>query len=136
TVWNGIDYQNLKFLDKVSARKTILSRLNPIPYTPNPHTPWIGSLGRLVKEKDYATFIQAASLVPNPHVFFFIIGNGYEEKSLTAQITGLKLQNRFFLVPSLKEASSYLSAFDIFTLTSRKEGLPYSLLEAMAEGLP
>jgi glycosyltransferase involved in cell wall biosynthesis len=46
------------------------------------------------------------------------------------------LENRVFLVGFLENAKEYLKAFDIFTLTSIKEGLPYTILEAGLAGLP
>jgi glycosyltransferase involved in cell wall biosynthesis len=131
-ITNGIAYENLAFLGKVSARRELTTKLG-VRGSLN-DMPWIGSIGRLTKEKDYATFIQALHEVP--HAYGFIIGEGSEKEKLTAEIARLEMTDRFFIVTPTNEDALYLKAFDIFTLTSIKEGLPYALLEAMGAGLP
>ena len=51
-------------------------------------------------------------------------------------IKNYKLDDKIILPGSIPDASKYLPAFDIFVLPSTKEGFPYTLLEAMAAGLP
>jgi glycosyltransferase involved in cell wall biosynthesis len=65
-----------------------------------------------------------------------IIGTGEEKEKLEKQIKDLRLENRVFLVGFVENASWYLKAFDIFVLSSVKEGLPYVLIEAGFAGLP
>lgn len=125
-IHNGID-PNIKFLDQEAARKEILKN-------PRPNFPWIGSIGRLTKEKNYETLIRAAALVPN--AYFFIIGTGPKREALNKQLTTYNLQQRVFLIDPTGEDAKYLKAFDIFVMSSVKEGMPYVLLEAMAAGLP
>ncbi len=133
---NGIDYTNLHFLDKVSARTEILKRF-PLPVA-NYQLPvtgvWIGSIGRLVKEKDYGTFIRAATQIPN--AYFFIIGAGTEQKKLQVLCSTFPVSDRMFFVPPTGTDARILKAFDLFVLSSIKEGLPYTLLEAMAAQVP
>lgn len=133
TIHNGID-PKMEFLDKDTAKKELIKKLSIINYQLSITKPWIGSIGRLVKEKDYSTLIQAATLVPD--AYFFIIGGGYELKNLQLATYNLKLQKRIFFVQPTGDDAKYLKAFDIFTMSSIKEGLPYILLEAMAAGLP
>ena len=133
TVHNGID-PNMKFLDKVEAKKELIKKLNPNPLTLNPQYPWIGSIGRLTKEKNYATLIEASSLTPD--AYFFIIGAGAELNNLRQTTYDKQLQNRFFIIEPTGNDSQYLTAFDIFVMSSIKEGLPYILLEAMAARIP
>ncbi len=132
TIYNGLDWKNLKFLDKRTARKTITT----LSQAGTDQGIWIGSIGRLVSEKSYHDFINAAALVKNPDVKFFIIGDGYLRNRLAKIIRKHDLEKRFFILPGLAPAAPYLKAFDIFLLSSIKEGLPYTLLEAMAAGLP
>ena len=145
-IHNGID-ANMKFLSKKEAQKGIMENIkfeNP-PSPKLPRAQWVGSIGRLVKEKNYETFIKAAKLVPN--AYFFIIGEGPEKKNLESRIHNLGLKNRFFIIPPSHKASDKqcppngndaqcLRAFDVFVMSSIKEGLPYILLEAMAAELP
>jgi glycosyltransferase involved in cell wall biosynthesis len=131
TVHNGID-PSLSFLPPNEARDILLHALgrDDLPRK----IPWIGSLGRLTHEKHFETFIDAAALLPD--ALFFIIGSGREYDFLIRRIRALHLENRFFIVPPTGTDAQYLRAFDVFTLPSIKEGLPYTLLEAMAGALP
>lgn len=140
TVRNGIDYENMKFFEKIIAREKLVKLIN------QPHNSkflildssqkWVGSIGRLVSEKNYEDFIKATALVKNPTTKFFIIGDGYQKKSLELRIKNLGLKDRFFILGGIAPAAPYLKAFDVFVLSSVKEGLPYTMVEAMAAELP
>lgn len=132
-IHNGID-PNMKFLSKKEARSEVIEKLQTFNQQLKTNIPWIGSIGRLVKEKNYETLIEAAKLVPN--AYFFIIGDGSELVNLQLKIYNLKLSNRFFVIPPTGSDAQYLKAFDVFAMSSVKEGLPYILLEAMAAELP
>ena len=132
-IHNGID-PSLKFLEKEKAREEILHKLTTNNKQQTTNTVWIGSIGRLVKEKNYETFIRAAAQVPR--AAFFIIGNGPELKKLKAESRMSKVDDRFFFIDPTGDDARYLKAFDIFVMSSIKEGLPYILLEAMAAELP
>ncbi|MEK7463436.1 MAG: glycosyltransferase [Patescibacteria group bacterium] len=143
TIHNGIS-ANIKFLGKKEAKKQLSEKL--ITYLPvrslakegnlklKTNIPWVGSIGRLVKEKNYETFIEAARLVPN--TYFFIIGEGPELEKLKVLSSKLKVNDRFFIIPPGGNDARYLKTFDVFVMSSIKEGLPYILLEAMAAELP
>ncbi|MBI4992183.1 MAG: glycosyltransferase family 4 protein [Candidatus Harrisonbacteria bacterium] len=133
TVHNGID-PNMKFLNKETARKEIITKLKTQSSKLKTDSPWIGSIGRLVKEKNYETLVKAATLVPN--AYFFIIGSGPKSEELKVKSEKLKVNERLFFVEPGGEDYKYLKALDIFVMSSIKEGLPYILLEAMAAELP
>jgi len=132
-IHNGID-PNTKFLDRETARNKMIKKLKTTSSKPQANYPWIGSIGRLVKEKNYETLIKAAALIPN--AYFFIIGAGPEMNKLKRRNEKLKLKNRLFFIEPTGNDAQYLKAFDIFVMSSVKEGLPYILLEAMLAGLP
>jgi len=96
---------------------------------------WLGTISELHKNKGLEYVISAVSKISIPFVFF-IIGEGEERKNLENLIKKHNLENKVFLVGFLDNANQYLKAFDIFTLTSIKEGLPYTILEAGLAGLP
>ncbi len=136
TIHNGLDINQLTFLDRSTARKTLI-RLSGVPENIfQSNDIWVGSIGRLVSEKNYLDFVEAAALVKNSQVRYFIIGSGEDFNKLTDRIIKLGLQSRFFLITQLSPAANFLKAFDIFLLSSIKEGFPYSLLEAMVAELP
>jgi len=65
-----------------------------------------------------------------------IIGEGEERKMLEEKIKSLGLEESVILVGEISNAYKYLKAFDLFVLPSRKEGMPYTLIEAMVAGVP
>ena len=67
---------------------------------------------------------------------FVIIGDGPDREKINNLHSELNLQNQVILAGRRTDASTLLSAFDIFILPSTKEGMPWTLLEAMAAHLP
>jgi glycosyltransferase involved in cell wall biosynthesis len=65
-----------------------------------------------------------------------IIGDGERKEKLQERINRYNLQDTVFMIGRVDEAEKYLKAFDIFSLTSITEALPYVLLEAGQAGLP
>jgi glycosyltransferase involved in cell wall biosynthesis len=65
-----------------------------------------------------------------------VIGEGALKKSLSEQSKALGLSRNVFFEGFRADVRPYLSAADVFVLTSHIEGLPFSVLEAMASGLP
>lgn len=122
---NGIDLNNLQFLSKQEARQKLNLPVDKF---------IIGAIANLYKTKGLEYLIEAAKQFTNVHIA--IIGEGAERKNLQSKIKNLKLENNVFLIGSVPNAYQYLPAFDIFVLPSIKEGFPYTLLEAMAAGLP
>jgi len=64
-----------------------------------------------------------------------IIGDGPEFEAVKSKRDALGLHDRVLLPGHQDDASSFCSAFDIFVLPSRKEGMPWTVLEAMAAKL-
>jgi len=99
----------------------------------------IGSIGNLYKTKGYEYLIEAANILISGcrlPLTFIIIGDGSERKNLENLIEQYHLANNFILAGQIDEAARLLKAFDIYVCSSVKEGLPYSILEAQAAGLP
>ena len=64
------------------------------------------------------------------------MGDGELEMSLSDHIHGRAADTQVRLLGYVQDSRAYLQAFDIFVLPSKKEGLPYALLESGAAGLP
>ncbi len=98
----------------------------------------IGTIAELHKNKGHIYIINALAEIKNSisDFIFVIIGEGEERKQLETSIKSKGLENNIFLLGQLHNAPLYLKAFDIFTLTSLKEGLPYTIIEAGKAELP
>jgi glycosyltransferase involved in cell wall biosynthesis len=102
---------------------------------------WVGTVAELSPNKGIGTTINAIAHMKNEHphqkLIFVVVGaNHGEEHHLRRLIKTHELQDSVFLVGDRKDARELLSAFDIFALTSTKEGFPFVLLEAGVAGLP
>ncbi len=98
----------------------------------------VGGIGRLVLQKDFATFLRTAALVTAklPAARFVIFGEGPEEAALKALAGGLGLGDRVRFAGYVGDRQAVYGAIDLLLLTSRYEGTPMVLLEAMAAAVP
>jgi glycosyltransferase involved in cell wall biosynthesis len=98
----------------------------------------VGNVAHLADHKGHRYLIDAADIVIKalPDVTFLIVGEGEERRALEQQISRLGLQQKVFLVGFRENVASFLSAFDVFALSSYLEGLCTSLLDAMLMGVP
>lgn len=94
--------------------------------------------GRLVEQKGFDLLIEAfARLAPDfPTWDLVIIGEGPLHGPLQAQLTRLGLQARVFLAGSVGNIGAWYTACDLYVMSSRFEGFPNTLVEALACGLP
>lgn len=95
-------------------------------------------VGRLTAQKNPVAFVEgAAHLVgQHPAVQFALVGDGPLRNSIAARVHQLGLEGKVHLLGWREGASRLMAAADIVTLTSRWEGAPYALLEAMAWSRP
>jgi glycosyltransferase involved in cell wall biosynthesis len=98
----------------------------------------IGTIANFYANKGIDILIRAAELVitQNPQVHLYVIGKGPEEKILRTMVALSPAHNNIHLLGAIPDAAQLLLAFDLFVLPSRKEGLPYALLEAMHAEIP
>ncbi len=99
---------------------------------------WLGTIAELHRNKGLDILLEVFAEIANgnPRTVLVVIGGGEEEKNLQKKISEYALQGRVVLAGYLSDAKKYLPAFDIFILPSRKEGLPYVILEAGQAGVP
>jgi glycosyltransferase involved in cell wall biosynthesis len=120
-VENGIG--PLDFLPRVEARRMLGLR---------PEGPCVGWVGRMTREKGADLAVRALLPLAAQGIQVAMVGDGPEREALqrTAGEGGVHW------VGSVLQAGRYLPAFDVLVLSSRVEGTPMVLLEAMQAGVP
>jgi len=98
----------------------------------------IGSVGCLAARKDYATLLDALALLSARGRRFHaaLVGDGPERGELEARAARLGLTERTTFLGERPDVERLLPGMDVFVLSSREEGIPNALLEAMAAGRP
>lgn len=121
TVYNGIDLNKFNFFNK-DINSNELSFL---------------SVGRFNKQKDYPNLFQAVSILKNTinkEVKFYIAGDGVLRPQLEQLIVDLGISDCVVLLGKRSDIPNLLNKADYFVLSSRHEGLPTVVIEAMACG--
>lgn len=96
----------------------------------------IGWVGRMFRVKGGDVFLDALSRLPEPRPVGVMIGHGPEAARLRSRADKLALGASVRFYPEIHDAARYFAAFDTYVLSSRSEGLPIVILEAMAAGTP
>ena len=99
-------------------------------------SPCVVAMGRLVALKGFDLLIEAFDLCEQINWSLIIMGEGEERSHLETLIKDKGLESRVYLPGNVQEPASVLSKADIFVLSSRIEGFPMAILEAMSCGLP
>ena len=94
------------------------------------------SMGDLIQRKNYDTAIKAIAEAKNPALHYFICGKGQELDNLKNLAQSLGVSEQIHFMGFRSDIKELLSAADIFLFTTKQEGLPRSMMEAMASGLP
>jgi glycosyltransferase involved in cell wall biosynthesis len=95
--------------------------------------PIVAIVARLVPVKDVSLFLRAMAKVPAP-ALAVVVGDGELRASLEEESAALGLGGRCRFVGWQSDMSSFYAAADVVALTSRNEGSPVSIIEAMAAG--
>jgi glycosyltransferase involved in cell wall biosynthesis len=105
---------------------------------PDPdRTRWIVGMGRLDPQKGFDLLIDAFSKIADQHPRWSltILGEGPQRAALEHQIENQELSDRVILQGWESNPAAVLQRSDLFVLSSRYEGFPNALLEAMACGV-
>ena len=96
------------------------------------------ALGKLCHQKGYDIMLsefEKASRARND-IRLYIIGDGPDRQTLEKQCTELGLDGKVFFLGNKTNPFCYMNLMDAFISTSRYEGQPLNIMEAMAVGLP
>jgi glycosyltransferase involved in cell wall biosynthesis len=128
---NGIDIENINNMkkNKISEYKELFYNKDLIKFI---------IVGRLRVEKGHDYLIKAFSIVKKqlPNSRLIIIGDGPLRNELEQLIEKLALKDDVLLMGLRKNPYKYMANSDIFVFSSKYEGFPNVLLEALACGLP
>jgi glycosyltransferase involved in cell wall biosynthesis len=100
--------------------------------------PLVGSVARLVPIKAHEVFLDAAARIHAavPDARFLIVGDGECRQALEARVDGLGLRDAVHFLGWRADLDRLYADLDVVVLTSRNEGSPVALIEAMAAGVP
>jgi len=98
----------------------------------------IGTIARLVPQKDYSTLLNSFSAVlkNKPKVDLYIVGDGYLHKELNGLANKLGIDKNVYWLGKTQFVNEFLSSIDLFVLSSKYEGFGLVLLEAMISKKP
>ncbi len=113
----------------VDADTTVPSRRDGRP-------PRIVTVGRLAAPKDPVTLVRALAALHDVPFSAQIVGDGPERPVVESEIRAAGLEPAVELTGERHDVPQLLAQADVFVLSSRSEGAPISVLEAMAAGLP
>lgn len=97
-----------------------------------------GHVGRLSKPKNHLFLLDVFSKIreKNQNAVLLIVGEGEEKEKINERITELNLKNAVLMLGSRSDVPTLLSIMDVFVFPSLWEGLPVTVIEAQAAGLP
>ena len=101
--------------------------------------PILGWIGRLSREKGADVLLNALARLSTGvagAAVAVLVGEGPERARLAALAAALGVSERVRLVGAIDGAAGLMPAFDAFVLSSRTEGLPMVVLEAIQAGIP
>lgn len=130
-IYNGIDLD--RFSQSNPDRDSVRREMGI-----GPNDLAIIQVARLDYLKDHLTAVRAIERVAarNPHVRLVLVGEGPERQKIEAEVHSRQLTAHVHFLGLRKDVARLVPAADVFLLTSISEGIPLTLIEAMAAGLP
>ncbi|MBS3943897.1 MAG: glycosyltransferase [Melioribacter sp.] len=133
-IYNGLNPEELEFLNPDEARQFLSDKCG----TDLENNFIIGSTGRLAYQKNYEFLINNFHLIKEkiPDAKVLIIGDGQDYDEYKRMIKERGIEMDFYLLGEIKNSHRFINGFDLFTLTSRYEGVAISLIEAIYSNTP
>jgi glycosyltransferase involved in cell wall biosynthesis len=124
------------FMDAGRWRGALRAELG-LPLEPE-QAPLVGIVGRLVPIKAHEVFLAAARHILDqiPQAHFLVVGGGEREAELKALAAELRLGSHVHFLGWRSDTPRIYADLDVVVLTSDNEGMPTSIIEAMAAGRP
>lgn len=94
------------------------------------------NIGEMIVRKNQRAAIEAIAQCENRNCVLLICGRGEKEKELKELVKKMNLENQVIFCGFRRDINEILRAADVFLFPSFQEGLPVSVMEAMAAGLP
>lgn len=104
----------------------------------DPDQPVLGTVGRVVDAKAYPVLVEAMAFLVEkiPGLKWLQVGDGPDLEDLKDRIRARGLEGSVLCLGRRDDVQDLLQAMDVWVMSSRREGLPVALLEAMASQLP
>lgn len=119
--------RNVRHLDREAARSTLgIERDVPV----------LGWVGRLSREKGLDVLVRAVPHLTESDPALAIVGDGPQRQQVQKLADELGVAHRLDWCGRVPDAAPLFRAFDLFVLSSRTEGTPMVVFEAMAAGVP
>ena len=129
-ILNGIDTQHFAYnAEKRAAMRRVLGLEDRFV---------IGHAGHLaaVKNQTFLLDLMPPVLNRRPEACLLLLGEGEDRPALEQKICDLRLEPYVRLTGNVRNVPDYLNAMDVFAFPSLYEGMPLSILEVQANGLP
>ena len=129
-IHNGIDLNTFRF--NAEDRNTVRKELDIEDRFV------VGHVGRFYVQKNHKKLVEIFYQIQKriPNAILILVGQGELKKEIETQLIQLGLQDNVIFTGVRKDVSRLLSAMDVFVFPSLYEGMPNTVIEAQATGLP
>ncbi|MBP2623958.1 glycosyltransferase family 4 protein [Streptococcus oricebi] len=128
---NGVGIDKERIRSRLASRSDLRARWNL-----SAQDILLLSVGELNDNKNQLTIIKALEKLNNPRLKYFIVGKGEGQTPLESYIKERPIADQVKLLGYCPNIEDIYPLADLFCFPSKREGMPVSLIEAMALGLP
>jgi glycosyltransferase involved in cell wall biosynthesis len=132
----GVEAARVRVVPNAAPPTATVSRKEARRLLDLPDAPIIGWVGRLSAEKGADVALEAFARLAHPDAYLVMLGSGRDAPELRDRAADLGVANRVIWRSAVPNAGELFAAFDAFLLSSRTEGTPMALLEAMSASVP